>query len=129
MPTPDWFTPRSARLAARRLDPLAREVRREFRRLHAWAPVPVSDGPVEAEYFEAICLFHRVAARLAREGVLFRDLDRGWFQFPSRRAGRTVLLSWQLGQPAPCGWSERGERNVYRPVDEAGPWDDPSEAP
>jgi len=129
MPTPHWFTPRSARLAALRLDVLARSVRREYRRLHAWAPPPVADGPVALEYFAAICAFHRIAASLAREGVLFRDLGKGWFEFPSKRAGRTVMLCWRLGQPVPAGWAERGERGVYRPIDDAGPWDDPSEAP
>lgn len=124
-----WFTPQSARLAAQRLEHLACHVSREYRRLQAIAPTPVADGPVERVYFDAICRFHRVAIRLAGEGVLFRDLAKGWFEFPARRAGRMVLLSWRLGEPVPAGWAERGERQRLRRVDESGPWDDPVEAP
>ena len=127
MPT-DWFTPRTARLAARRLEPLASRVSREYRRLQSVAPLPVTDGPVERTYFDAICRFHRVALRLAGEGVLFRDLARGWFEFPARRSGRTVLLSWRLGEPVPAGWTERGDSHRRRQVDEGGPWDDPRDA-
>ena len=121
----DWFTPHTARLAARRLEPLACQVSREYRRLQVVAPLPVTDGPVGRGYFDEICRFHRVALRLAGEGVLFRDLARGWFEFPARRCGRTVLLSWRLGEPVPAGWAERGERPGQRQVDEKGPWDDP----
>jgi hypothetical protein len=125
----DWFTPHSARQAARRLEPLACRVRHEYRRLQIVAPMPLTDGPVEPDYFDAVRQFHRIAIQLADEGVLFRDLSRGWFEFPARRAGRTVLLSWRLGEPVPAGWAERGERPGRRRVDEGGPWDDPARAP
>ena len=123
----DWFTPQTARLAARRLEPLACHISLEYRRLRVTAPLPVADGPVEPAYFAAICRFHRIALQLAGEGVLFRDLAKGWFEFPARRSGRTVLLSWRLGEPVPAGWAERGEQACQRQVDESGPWDDPSE--
>ncbi len=125
----DWFTPQTARRAARRLEPLACRVSHEYRRLQIVAPMPLAEGPVEAAYFAAICRFHRIALQLASEGVLFRDLAQGWFEFPARRAGRTVLLSWRLGEPVPAGWAERGERHSQRRIDEGGPWDDPGDAP
>ena len=125
----DWFTPQTARLAARRLEPLACHVSREYRRLRVVAPMAVPDGPVGHAYFAEICRFHRVALRLAGEGVLFRDLAKGWFEFPARRSGRTVLLSWRLGEPVPAGWAERGEHAGQRQIDESGPWDDPAEVP
>ena len=124
-----WFTPHTARLAARRLEPLARHVQREYRRLQAVAPMPLQEGPVERTYFHAVRRFNRIAAKLAGEGVLFRDLAKGWFEFPARRSGRTVLLSWRLGEPVPAGWAERGEPHGRRELDEAGPWDDPPGMP
>ncbi|NIM00765.1 MAG: DUF2203 family protein [Acidobacteria bacterium] len=124
----NWFTPHTARLAAQRLEPLASRVSREFRRLQVVAPMPVTEGPVEPAYFAAVCRFHRVARRLSHEGVLFRDLAKGWFEFPARRAGRTVLLAWRLGEPVPAGWSERGQRDGPLRLDESGPWDDPADA-
>ena len=120
-----WFTPRSARLAADRLEPLARCVRREYRRLQTLAPTPAAEGPVEPGYFAAVCRFHRATERLAGEGVLVRDPARGWFEFPARRAGRTVLLSLRLGEAVPSGWAERGESHGARRVDEDGPWEPP----
>jgi hypothetical protein len=121
-----WFTPQSARRTARRLEPLARGVCIAHRRLCAGAPVPLAEGPVDRDYFDELCRFHSAAVALAAEGVLFRDLARGWFEFPARRAGRDVRLAWRIGSPAPAGWSERGEPDVVRRVDETGPWDDPS---
>jgi hypothetical protein len=121
-----WFTPQSARSTARRLEPLALGVCRAHRRLCARAPVPFPDGPVDQDYFEELCRFHNAAVALASEGVLFRDLARGWFEFPARRAGRDVRLAWRIGCPAPAGWSERGEPDVVRRVDESGPWEEPT---
>lgn len=123
-----WFTPHSARLAANRLEPLARRVRQEYRHLQSIAPAPAAEGPVGSVYFAAICRFHRATARLAGEGVFVRDPSRGWFEFPARRAGRTVLLSWRLGEAVPAGWAERGEMHGARRVDENGPWEEPSDA-
>lgn len=99
-----WFTPRSARRAARRLEPLARDVCRAYRRLSASSTLRLAEGRVDAAYYTAICRFHVVALRLAREGVLFRDLGRGWFEFPARRAGREVRLAWrvELDETCPC---------------------------
>ena len=126
---PDWFTPRSARRAARRLEPLARRVCGSYRRLHSIAPKPLAEAPVEPEYFAEVCRFHGNALRLAGEGVLFRDLARGWFDFPARRSGRSVLLRWRIGSPAPSGWTDRRRLEFVQMIDEGGPWDDPGEAP
>ena len=93
--------------------------------MSATAPTPVPEGPVDRRYFRELCRFHAAALELAAEGVLFRDLARGWFEFPARRAGRDVRLAWRIGSPAPAGWSERGEPDVVRRVDESGPWDEP----
>jgi len=103
-----WFTLQSARRAARRLEPLARGVCLAYRRLRATAPIPVPEGPVDRAYFKAVRRFHAAATALSGEGVLFRDLDRGWLEFRSRRAGREVRLAWHIGLPDPDETGLRG---------------------
>ena len=102
---PQSFTPQSADRAARRLEPLARRVCAGYRHLREAAPDPVVEGPVPGDYFRALRRFHGDALRLAAEGVRFRDLSRGWFEFPCREGGRAKRLQWRLGGV----WDEPGE--------------------
>jgi hypothetical protein len=57
---------------------------------------------------------------------------RGVVDFPARRAGRQVLLCWELGEEAPRFWRESGAPFAGRkPVvrDDAWEEDDPGHQP
>jgi hypothetical protein len=46
----------------------------------------------------------RCVERLARLGVLVKDLDRGLVDFPALHAGEEVLLCWQVGEDEVAYW-------------------------
>jgi hypothetical protein len=46
----------------------------------------------------------RCVERLDRLGVLVKDLDRGLVDFPALRAGKEVLLCWQVGEDEVAYW-------------------------
>jgi len=121
-----WFTPVSARQALDTLRPAAESLCRLYRELERTRPPRIlGDQPVDPNYF---CLVARVYAALGeirRSGARVQDVRRGCLGFPARRAGRSVVLCWQVGEATLGFWQEPGARSRRRrPVDEDGPWEE-----
>jgi hypothetical protein len=123
---PKIFTPESARAALANLRPHAETMRRLFRSLELRQPVaPACDQVVDPGYFTTMLQFYETVVALRAAGVLIRDPGRGRLDFPAWRAGRPVLLCWQVGEPDVRFWQDTcGEAAPRRLVDE-GPWEPP----
>ena len=66
-----------------------------------------------------------VITEIHRRGAQITDLRRGQLDFPARRAGRQVLLCWQVGEATLRYWREPEAGFAGRqPVDEDGPWEE-----
>ncbi|MDP9037700.1 MAG: DUF2203 domain-containing protein [Acidobacteriota bacterium] len=58
-----------------------------------------------------------VTAEIEAIGVRIHDLEAGLLDLPALAEGRTVLLCWQLGEPAILHWHTPGETaDQRRPV-------------
>ena len=121
-----WFTPRSARQALDSLRPAAETLRRLVRELEETRPARIlPDQPVEPAYFARGMRLHLTLSDIRGRGIRVQDLRRGLFGFPARRAGRRVLLCWQVGEAGLGFWHEPGAGPAARqPVDDDGPWDE-----
>ena len=120
-----WFTPDTARQALPEIRPAAEAVYRLYRRLEQQQPSRIlPEQPVDPGYFTLVARLHRALAAIRRRGVLIEDLRSGSLGFPARRAGRAVLLCWQVGEERLGFWRDPAPGVVGRhPVDEDGPWD------
>ena len=121
-----WFTPDTARLALDTLRPAAETLSRLYGELERTRPTRVhADQPVDPAYFDRLLRIHATLGEIRRRGVRVNDLRRGRLGFPALRAGRRVLLCWQVGEATLGFWheSEAGSGG-RRPVDEDGPWED-----
>ena len=125
--TGHWFSPLTARTTLQRVRPTIERIRDVYRAMQDMRPGrPGSDCPVEPRYFDLVVRLHLGVGELQRVGVVVKDLAAGRIDFPSRRDGRPVLLSWQLGDPAIGYWREVDDDDKKRrPVDVEGPWDSP----
>ena len=121
-----WFTPASARRALDGLRPAAETLSRLYRELERVRPPRiVPDQPVHRGYFERIVHLHATLGQIRRRGVRVQDFRCGRLGFPARRAGRQVVLCWQVGEPTLSFWHETGSGpDGRRPVDEDGPWEE-----
>ncbi len=60
-------------------------------------------------------------ARIHRQGVLVKDLDRGLLDFYALDGDRLVFLCWALGEPAVSHWhSLDGGFSGRKPLDRSG---------
>ena len=86
----------------------------------------MSDERVDPAYFLLVEELHGALEGLDRLGVQVKDMRKGLFDFPSRRAGRPVLRCWQVGEETRGFWHDPDAGvDGRRPVDEDGPWDEP----
>jgi hypothetical protein len=124
------FTPRSARECALELLPVARLMCRLVREMDsARDGAGGPEGPVAAGYFSLFEGFIAAAGRIEASGVRIKDPRAGVLDFPAVRDGRRVFLCWWVGEPTVDFWHETGGGVVERrPVDEDGPWEEPSGA-
>lgn len=80
---------------------------------------PAADGvspakPAEAEYETAMDCLGGLVDELHEAGVELRDFERGIVAFPAEYAGRTILFSWQPGEPAVSYFHEQEESVTQR---------------
>ena len=123
--TERWFTPDTARLALDALRPAAETLCKLYRTLESARPARIHpDQPVEPAYFALVARLHATLGAIRRRGVRVDDLRQGRLAFPARRAGRRVVLSWQVGEATLGFWHEpESGPDRRRPVDEDGPWE------
>jgi len=121
-----WFTPDTARLALDTLRPAAEALSRLFGELERTRPARIdADQRVDPAYFERVVRIHAALREIRRRGVRVSDLRRGGLGFPARRAGRRVVLCWQVGEATLGFWHEpEAGPGGRRRVDEDGPWED-----
>jgi hypothetical protein len=121
------FTPEEANAELARLRPLLERVAEEHRALGASAAelqaaqqvVAGNGGRIDSERVaglqEAVSRAAAEVAGLVEElqaaGVQVKDLDRGLIDFPARHpgSGETVLLCFELGEPAVEHWHDLEE--------------------
>ena len=120
-----WFTPDTARQALPEVQPVAETLCRLYRRLEQRRPACIQpEQPVEPGYFVLVARLHAALAAIRRRGVRVQDARRGSLGFPARRAGRAVLLCWQVGEERLGYWRDPGFDVAGRhPVDDDGPWE------
>jgi len=120
------FTPVTARQALDGLRPLAETLCRLYRRLERARPARiVADQAVDPTYFLLVARLYAALTEIRRRGVWVDDLRAGRLVFPARRAGRRVMLSWQVGEPTLGFWRESGDApGGRRPLDDDGPWEE-----
>ena len=120
------FTPTSAREALQGIRCAAERLCEIYRKLEKRCPRSIqSDDRVEPAYFSLVEQLHAFLGEIGTSGVQVRDLKRGLLEFPARRAGRRVLLSWEVGEPSLDYWHEADAgREARRPIDDDGPWEE-----
>jgi hypothetical protein len=121
-----WFTPHTARLALDAVRPAAETLCRLYRELECARPARIlPDQRVDPAYFALVRRLYATLGEIRRRGVRVQDLKRGRLGFPARRAGRQVVLCWQVGE-ATLGYWHEPEDGVdgRRIVDEDGPWEE-----
>lgn len=119
------FTPATARRTLPRVGPAAERLRALYEALErSGRPSPRPDSPVDPVSFRLVRAIDETLSTISRHGVLVADVRRGRLDFPARRAGRPVLLCWEVGERGLDGWREPGAAAGTRhPVDEDGPWE------
>ena len=119
------FTPSSARQSLEGIRPAVETMARLFRAMERLRPQPPgADRPVDGRYFVMVRHLTCTMDLVRRCGARIRDPALGLIDFPARRAGRIVLLSWKVGEPSVGHWHEIEEDHAgRRPVDEDGPWE------
>jgi hypothetical protein len=121
------FTPITARRVLCRVQPLIEEMQQLYLALERMNDRP--PGPeqrVAPRYLQGVAALHASFRALKRQGIRVADARRGRVGFPARRAGRTVWLCWQVGEPALSHWRESPASGSVRiPLDDDGPWEGP----
>lgn len=123
------FTPRSARRALAKVVPAAEALRSTLRRLETRRPeAGVAESPVDPDYFRDLVRARTLAGALGDAGIRIVDSREGILEFPARREGSPVWLRFRLGDRDLVGWRPAGGgmSDPERPLDEEGPWDEPS---
>ena len=120
-----FFTPSGARRALRFVRPATERLCRLYRRMEDSHPLRiVPDELVEPAYFRLLRDLSTTLELLASAGVQVKDPRTGLVDFPARRAGRSVLLCWKLGESTVEHWHELETGFAgRRPIDENGPWE------
>src|SRR5688500_6639372 len=77
-------------------------------RPHARAAAGASDfgGGMEGgtDYVNSLYTIGKLTTELSEAGIELKDHTRGLIDFPSMRAGRVVLLCWQIGEGDEIEW-------------------------
>lgn len=73
-----------------------------------------TDEQAEAVYEAAMDRLGGLVDELHDTGVELRDFERGVVAFPADYGGRTILLSWQPGEPAVTHYHEQDESITQR---------------
>ncbi len=125
------FTPESARRLLERIRPAAEIMSRAYRVMERIRPARIlPDQRVEPRYFAMAQALLGAMDSLREAGVQVKDPGAGLIDFPARRAGRTVLLCWKVGEPTLDFWHEEDAGFAGRRlVDEDGPWEGGAEGP
>ena len=79
----------------------------EFRALamqHGGAQPTAGLREAREEIERLTALLREEVGEIESLGCLVKDLDLGLVDFPARRAGKTVLLCWRLGEPSIRFW-------------------------
>ena len=120
------FTPASARKTLQAIRPAAERLCVIYGKLEKGCPRSVqSDERVEPSYFLLVQALHAFLGEIGASGARVKDLKRGLLEFPARREGRAVLLSWEVGEPALDYWHEvDAGLDTRRPIDDDGPWEE-----
>jgi hypothetical protein len=120
------FTPASARQALQAIRRAAERLCEIYHKLEKSCPCSIqSDERVEPAYFSLVQELHAFLGEIGASGVRVKDLKRGLLEFPARRGGRPVLLSWEVGEPSIGYWHEvDGDLEGRRPIDDDGPWEE-----
>lgn len=120
------FTPRSARKALSRIEPVVCDLSRLYRAMDDLLPAAGrADQPVHAEYYRMLGRLRSALRRIREEGARVKDPRAGLIDFPARLAGRGVLLCWRMGEPELAFWHEEKDGIAgRRRVDEDGPWEE-----
>jgi hypothetical protein len=128
-----YFTPASARKTLRAIRHAAERLCEIYRTLESKSPRSVeSDEWVEPAYFKLVEELHAFLGEIGSRGARVKDLKRGLLEFPARREGRAVMLSWEVGERSLAYWREVGAGDdSRRPIDDDGPWEgsQPTENP
>lgn len=123
------FTPATARRTLARVRPLVEEMHRLYRALEKLGELPSPDRPVGSRYWMGVTALHASFRALGRQGVRVADPRRGRVGFRACRAGKTVWLCWQVGEPGLAFWREStGPGAARMPLDDDGPWEEPGRA-
>jgi len=122
----NFFTPASARKALPAIRRAAERLCDIYRKLESSCPRSIcSDERVEPAYFSLVQQLHGFLGEIGASGARVKDLKRGLLEFPARREGRAVLLSWKVGEPALDYWHEvDAAHGARRPIDDDGPWEE-----
>jgi hypothetical protein len=120
-----WFTPETAQRILSQARPAVDNLRRIYRELERRRPDRIRpDARVDPDYFRLLRKLHALLAWFRSRGILVRDLELGWLDFPARRAGKRVMLCWRAGESALAFWYDPGAGpRGKRRLDPAGPWD------
>jgi len=120
-----WFTPETAQRTLFQARPVVDDLRTIYGELKRRRPDRVRpDDRVDPTYFRLLRKLFDLLRWFRSRGILVRDIERGWLDFPARRAGRPVLLCWKPGETLLAFWHEpdAGPAGRWR-VDPADPWD------
>jgi len=121
-----FFTPQTARNALSKLKPVAERLCELYRAMEFKRPRSVvPEQRVDSDYFCLLKDLHAGLEAIQASGAQVKDLKSGLLDFPARRAGRSVLLCWKVGEASLEFWHETGSGfDGRRRVDEDGPWDE-----
>ena len=120
------FTPVTARRALAQVQPLVEEMQRLYQALEEMGESPSPDRPVGGRYLQGVTALHATFRALRQQGIRVADARRGRVGFRALRAGRTVWLCWQVGEPGLAFWRESPQPGALRmPLDDDGPWEEP----
>ena len=120
------FTPASARKTLQVVRRAAERLCEIYRKLESSCPRSIgSDERVEPAYFSLVQQLHGFLGQIGASGARVKDLKRGLLEFPACREGRSVLLSWEVGEPALDYWHEvDADSGARRQIDDDGPWEE-----
>ena len=107
MTAPENWSVEEADAALPRITRIIEDVRATLAgtRDHARTAAATASGNGHSSSRAAALTFQEAVERLAAEGIVLRDADRGLVDFPSISSdGRPYWLCWVLGEPSVAWW-------------------------